>query len=47
MAGTLWQQELDSTVAEQMTDGPGYDYQPDWSPDGHWIVYAYVCARRG
>jgi len=23
-----------STSAEQLTDGPGYDYQPDWSPDG-------------
>jgi len=22
-----------------LTDGPGYDYQPDWSPDGKSIVY--------
>ncbi|MGH9862978.1 MAG: CehA/McbA family metallohydrolase [Candidatus Acidiferrales bacterium] len=40
MGGSLWRQELDSGVAEQLTAGPGYDYQPDWSPDGRWIVYA-------
>jgi TolB protein len=39
MAGSLWRQRLDSGVAMQLTDGPGYDYQPDWSPDGRWIVY--------
>lgn len=39
MAGSLWQQHLDSQRAEQMTTGAGYDYQPDWSPDGRWIVY--------
>ena len=41
MAGLpLWRQRLDSTIAVQLTDGPGYDYQPDWSPDGRSIVYA-------
>ena len=40
MAGSLWRQKLDSTVAEQLTAGPGYDYQPDCSPDGHWVVYS-------
>lgn len=40
MAGSLWRQKIDSTIAEQLTAGPGYDYQPDWSPDGHFIVYA-------
>ena len=39
-AGSLWRQKLDSTVAVQLTDGPGYDYQPDWSPDGRSIVYS-------
>jgi len=39
MAGSLWRQRLDSAVAVQITDGPGYDYQPDWSPDGRSIVY--------
>src|SRR6202007_2089091 len=32
MAGSLWRQRTDSTLAAQLTDGPGYDYQPDWSP---------------
>jgi Tol biopolymer transport system component len=40
MAGSLWRQKIDSTRAEQLTDGPGYDYQPDWSADGRFIVYA-------
>ena len=39
MGGSLWRQKLDSTEAVQLTDGPGYDYQPDWSPDGRTIVY--------
>jgi TolB protein len=39
MAGTLWRQSLDSTTAEQITSGAGYDYQPDCSPDGRWVVY--------
>jgi Tol biopolymer transport system component len=39
MAGSLWRQELGSTSAEQLTSGPGYDYQPDWSSDGRWIVF--------
>jgi TolB protein len=38
-AGSLWRQRLDSGVAEQLTAGPGYDYQPDISRDGHWVVY--------
>ena len=40
MAGSLWRQKLDSTTAEQLTWGEGYDYQPDVSPDGHWVIYA-------
>jgi TolB protein len=39
MAGSLWRQELGSTRAEQLTAGPGYDYQPDWSADGRWVVF--------
>jgi TolB protein len=39
MAGSLWRQRIDSTTAQQLTDGPGYDYQPDWSPDGKSVVY--------
>jgi TolB protein len=40
MGGSLWRQNTDSQQAEQLTAGPGYDYQPDCSPDGRWIVYA-------
>lgn len=39
MAGTLWQQKTGSTSAQQLTSGPGYDYQPDCSPDGKWVIY--------
>ncbi len=39
MAGSLWRQKLDSGEAVQLTDGPGYDYQPDSSPDGKSVVY--------
>ena len=40
MGGTLWRQRLDSGDALQLTDGPGLDYQPDWSPDGRRVAYA-------
>jgi len=39
MGGTLWRQEFDKQQAEQLTDGPGYDYQPDCSPDGRFVVF--------
>src|SRR5438034_820258 len=39
MTGSLWRLKLDSKEAAQLTDGPGYDYQPDWSPNGKSIVY--------
>src|SRR5258705_6257430 len=33
IAGSLWRQQLQYDVATQLTDGPGYDYQPDCSSD--------------
>ncbi|HEX2598393.1 MAG TPA: CehA/McbA family metallohydrolase, partial [Terriglobales bacterium] len=40
MAGSLWLQKLGSTAAEQLTSTAGYDYQPDCSSDGRWVVYS-------
>ena len=40
MGGSLWRQNLDSTETEELTWGPGYDYQPDCSPDGRWVIYS-------
>jgi len=40
MQGSLWRQQIGSTVARQLTSGPGYDYQPDWSPDGRFVMFA-------
>src|ERR671929_2168416 len=39
MDGSLWRQRIGSAEARELTDGPGYDYQPDWSPDGRRVVY--------
>ena len=40
MQGSLWRQRIGEREAIQLTDGPGYDYQPDWSPDGRFVVYS-------
>ena len=39
MAGSLWRQKVSETTATQLTNGPGYDYQPDWASDGSSIVF--------
>lgn len=39
MAGSLWRQAIGSNEAQELTHGPGYDLQPDWSRDGRWIVF--------
>jgi TolB protein len=39
MRGSLWRQRLGTTTAEQVTAGHGYDYQPDWSPDGRFVAF--------
>src|SRR6266853_1361513 len=39
MAGSLWRQRLDLGTAEQLTANAGYDYQPDCSRGGRWVVY--------
>ena len=40
MQGSLWAQAVDADRARQLTNGPGYDHQPDWSPDGRFLCYA-------
>jgi Tol biopolymer transport system component len=40
MQGSLWRQRIGSRVAQELTAGEGYDYQPDWSPDGRLVVFA-------
>ncbi len=40
MQGSLWRQRIGSPLAGQLTAGPGYDYQPDWSPDGKSVTFA-------
>ena len=40
MAGSLWRQKLGSDSAQQLTAAAAYDYQPDWSPDGRWVIYS-------
>ena len=40
MQGSLWKQVIGSDEAVQLTAGPGYDYQPDVSPDGTRVVFA-------
>ncbi len=40
MAGSLWRQPVNSGAAQQLTAAVAYDYQPDWSPDGRWVIYS-------
>ena len=47
MAGSLWRQSAaaagagtGSTGAAQQLTQNSYDYQPDWSPDGRWVIYS-------
>jgi len=39
MQGSLWRQATDGAEVLQLTAGPGYDFQPDWSPDGRFVAY--------
>ncbi|HKZ31935.1 MAG TPA: CehA/McbA family metallohydrolase [Vicinamibacteria bacterium] len=40
LEGALHRVDPATGVARQLTDGPGYDYQPDWSPDGRFLAYS-------
>jgi len=39
MQGSLWRQDIESADAEELIAGPGYAFQPDWSPDGRLIAF--------
>ena len=39
MQGSIWRVPSTGGVAEELTSGPGYDYQPSYSPDGGKIVF--------
>lgn len=39
MAGSLWIQDMGSTIARQLTDEAGYDYQPDVASDGRRVAF--------
>jgi hypothetical protein len=41
MRGSLWRHRLDSSSTDQIVWGAGYAHQPDWSPDGRFIAYAW------
>ncbi|MGO9634705.1 MAG: CehA/McbA family metallohydrolase [Steroidobacteraceae bacterium] len=40
MAGSLWRQKIGEGSAQQLTAATAYDYQPDWSPDGRWVIFS-------
>ena len=40
MQGRLWRQRIGEGTAYQITQGAGYDYQPDVSPDGKRVVFS-------
>ena len=39
MSGSIWRVPVEGGAAEELTRGPGYDYQPSYSPDGNSIVF--------
>ncbi len=39
MWGSIWRVPASGGTAEELTRGPGYDYQPSYSPDGQRIVF--------
>jgi dipeptidyl aminopeptidase/acylaminoacyl peptidase len=46
MQGSLWQQRVGTTLAEQLTDEAGADYQPDCARDGRSVAFVRYDGRR-
>ena len=43
----IWVHSLTDGTTRAVTHGPGGDYQPDWSPDGRWVVFDRVAPEGG
>ncbi|MFV1987826.1 MAG: CehA/McbA family metallohydrolase [Gemmatimonadota bacterium] len=39
MSGSIWNVDVDTGLAVELTHGSTYHSSPAWSPDGRWIVY--------
>ena len=39
-AGDLWTVSIQGGLVSRLTEGPGEDVRPVWSPDGGWIAFA-------
>lgn len=40
MDGRIWRIPVEGGAATQITTGPGYDFEPDWSHDGARLVFS-------
>ena len=40
MFGSIWKVEVATGVAVELTHDAKYHSNPDWSPDGKWIIYS-------
>ncbi len=43
--GWLWLLDLETGIAERLTDGPGMDARPRWSPDGSRLAFVRDSGR--
>ena len=39
MQGSIWEVEVETGIARQLTSGRGYHSSPNFSPDGRWLIY--------
>jgi hypothetical protein len=39
MFGSIWNVDVDTGVAAELTHDANYHSAPNWSPDGKWIIY--------